>query len=175
MTEVKLLTFLRSVHNLSIIWFCRTNWIYLDRVNSNWETHQTLEGFNELEIDFHPAFVLFPVFIIIIMCCVCCTISKIIRNTVRNIIPVNDIPPAGTMPCASSSTTAGAESIIKQIFLRILCEIMCRKIFNRRSNCGNNNFIRKFNFDAKPKGGAVGTKETLRLATGFGGTSKRWT
>ena len=147
-------------------------------MNSNWETHQTLEGFNEFEIDFHPAFVLFPVFIIIIMCCVCCTISKIIRNTVRNLIPVNDIPQAGTMPGASSFNTAGcnttgADSIIKQIFMRILCEIMCRKIFNGKSNCGNNNFNRKFNFDAKPKGGAVGTKETLRLATGFGGTSKR--
>ena len=151
---------------------------YLDRVHSNWETHQTLEGFNELEIDFHPAFVLFPVFIIIIMCCICCTISKIIRNTVRNFIPVNDIPPAGTMPGTSRYTaagcnTTGAEPIIKQILLRIVCEIVCRKIFKESPNCGNNNLNRKFKFGAKPKGGAVATKDTLRIATGFGGTSKR--
>ena len=156
----------------------RTKSFCLDRVNSNWETYQTLEGFNELEIDFHPAFVLFPVFIIIIMCCICCTISKIIRNTFRNFIPGNDIPPAGTMPGASSYTTAGynttgAESIIKQILLRIICEIACRKIFKGSSNCGNNNLNRKFNFCAKPKGGAIASKDTLRIATGFGGTSKR--
>ena len=138
------------------------------------------EGFNELQIDFHPAFVLFPVFIIIIMCCICCTISKIIRNTVRNFIPVNDIPPAGTMPGTSNFTTAGCntagvDSVIKQIFLRIVCEIICRKIFKGHTTNGDNTgeFNRKFNFGTKSRGGAVDTKETLRLANGFGGSLKR--
>ena len=114
------------------------------------------------------------------MCCICCTISKIIRNTVRNFIPVNGIPPAGTMPGTSNYTTAGcnttgAESVIKQIFLRIVCEIICRKIFKGHTTSGNNTgkFNRNLNFGTQSRGGAVDTKETLRLATGFGGTSNR--
>ena len=166
-----------------MLWIWRSIWYentYLDRPNSNFETDigripQTLEGFNELEIDFHPAFLFFPFFIIILMCCICCTISKIIRNTARNFIPGNGIPPAGTMPNSSSCNGAGlaAESVFKQIFLRIICEIICRKIFSAGSNCGNKNLNNKFKFEAKPGGGAVPAGESIRLATGFGGTSRR--
>ena len=150
--------------------------IYLDRLKSNLENSQTLDGFNELEIDFHPAFLLFPFIIIILMCCICCTISKIIRNAARNFVPGNGIPPAGTMPGSTSCNPAGTESIIKQIFLRIICEILCRRIFKSRdygSNCGQSNSNRTFKFGVKPGGAAVPAAEGLRLATGFGGTFSR--